>query len=212
MPQPEVAQAEPVETPEVAAATALEPDPATGDGESLDEESPLITWVRRLPRPRRSTVLIALGVLVFATMVAVALTLVQRVQTDPLRIGAEQVARLSPDPTFPLPAIFGDVDEDDFAVYEEYRGLRTIVAKGAFAPPGARCLFVLLASGLPQDGENNVVGASFSGCGAGEFPATTQFVIDESLGTELRSAFPEGTALQFVYDEANDEVVVFSDR
>ena len=60
-------------------------------------------WVTGL---RRSTVLIVLGVAVIAASLITALTLIDRVQTDPLQVGATQVARLSVDDGYEIPEYF----------------------------------------------------------------------------------------------------------
>ena len=54
-------------------------------------------------------------------------------------------------------------------------------------------------------------GFAAGGCAAGSFPAITQFTSGaRELPEELRAAFPDSTAFQFVYDRTNHEVVVFT--
>jgi hypothetical protein len=70
----------------------------------------LVSGIRRLSKLRRSTVVIALAVVAFAVAVVVVLTLVQRVQTDPLQAGASQVpdCRRTRDTASPIPSTLLD--------------------------------------------------------------------------------------------------------
>ena len=65
------------------------------------------SWARelffRILRMRRSTALVVLSAVVVVVLSSTALTLVQRVQVDPLQVGAEQVARLSVDSSYEVP-------------------------------------------------------------------------------------------------------------
>ncbi|WZH35721.1 MAG: hypothetical protein PIR02_13190 [Microbacterium enclense] len=166
-----------------------------------------------LPRLRRSTVIVlgAAG-LVLATLVT-ALVLVQRVQTDPLQAGATQIARLAPDPDFEVPSSLTVGITGEVTAYEEFQGFRVITQPSYRSTEGAaRCMAVwqpvlLDASGgggFSYDGE-----FSMGVCGAGVFPATSTILLREDSPERRQTDFPAGTALQFVYDTANDEIVVF---
>jgi hypothetical protein len=170
----------------------------------------------RLAHLRRSTVLILLAVAVMVSVLIVALVLVQRVQTDPLQVGAEQVARLSLDPSYELPQFFGLGAEDGgWQGFEEFHGLAALVTSNGrfFGSADADCLSIYSSKAAEESTSNSFSGALMNGCGAGGFPAMTQFRTDmPDLPDEVRAAFPDTVALQFVYDSKNHEVVVFATR
>ena len=168
--------------------------------------------VRRI-RPRRSTVLIALGaVLVIATL-ATLLVVVQRVQTDPLLRGAHQIARLSRDGRYTIPRVLDPGANGSGSpghAYAEFRGLRSVVVRYA---DGTRCLSVYPQEDITDPDADPFEGLMSGGCAAGPFPATAQILLsDDGVPADIASAFPKGTALQFVYDRPHDEVVVFAAR
>lgn len=189
---------------------AKSPEP---EAEPQDEARPTPRWVLWLLGLRRSTVLIALGVMVIAAALATALVLVQRVQTDPLQVGASQVARLGVDESYEIPAFFGN--EAATHAYQQFHGLRAVTSTTAVvfgASPGSTCLAIYPEATVTATA-NSFNGPLFGGCAAGDFPPIVQFSVDsEVLPADLLSAFPESTGLQFVYDAEHDEVVVFSDR
>ena len=169
----------------------------------------------RLARVRRATVLIALGIAVVAGVIAAALILVERVQPDPLQTGAAQVARLSIDPSYQVPGMFQQIAAEDDAVqaYEEFYGLRAVVVTDSWFSGGAEgeCLNLFLATDGENSDSNSFSGQIRFGCIAGPFPAMTQLMADdEGLPDELALAFPGSTALQFVYDKANQEIVIYA--
>lgn len=169
----------------------------------------------RLARVRRSTVLIALGLAVIASVIAAALILVERVQPDPLQTGADQVARLSIDPSYQVPGMFQHIapEGDAAQAFHEFYGLRAVVAAGGWFGSGAEdeCLSVFLAADGENSDSNSFSGRVRGGCAAGPFPAMTQLMADDDdLPGELQSAFPGPTALQFVYDKANQEIVIYA--
>lgn len=167
-----------------------------------------------LPRPRRSTVvLLGAAALVVATLVT-ALTLVQRVQTDPLQTGATQIARLPADPTFDVPSTLARGVTGEVTAYEEFEGFRAVTLPSYQDPGGtARCMTLWQPALLDTSGGS---GFSYNGdyfvmsvCGAGVFPPASTMLLREETPEREQTNFPAGTALQFVYDEENDEVVVF---
>ena len=169
----------------------------------------------RLARVRRSTMVIALSLAVFTSVTAAALVLVERVQPDPLQTGADQVARLAIDPSYEVPGMFQEISAEGDAVraFHEFHGLRAIVSEGGWLSGGAEgeCLSVFLAADGESSDANSFSGRVRGGCIAGPFPAMTQLMADdEDLPEELQSAFPGPTALQFVYDSANQEIVIFA--
>ena len=203
----QTASPDPVETVEVAG-DAWEPlvEPAEPWGKRL---------VARLRRARPSTVLIAFGVLAFVTAIALALTLVQRVQADPLQTGAEQVARLGVDSAFPVPILFrgGTNGDGQLQGYQGIWGLRSVVTVGGIFGTGSDepCLAVYSEADIKDPEINSIDGPLVGGCAVGGFPAVAQFASDlEGFPEELTEAFPDATGLQFVYDSVNNEVVVFA--
>lgn len=227
------------DAPEVAASPTVEVpriDPSRDEApqdEVLRDEAPAEPWWaaavrragpwvarmgRRLSGLRRSTVLIALAAaLVVATLLTV-LTLVERVQTDPLQAGAEQVARLGVDAGYESP--FGEfVDpsgpELDVRGYEVFHDLRSTTGLPFFSSSpdsdDSVCLTIYLESELEVNG-NGFSGSLFGGCSAGAFPAMVQIAIDNPvLPAELAADYPDARGIQFVYDAEHDEVVVFVD-
>lgn len=175
---------------------------------------------RRLRRLRRSTVLIALGAALIAATLVTALIVVQRVQTDPLQVGAVQVARLAVDGGYesPFPPSLGPDGSDlEIRGYQAFHGLRATTGPSFVFAPGGRdansaCLTIYVEATL-QVQNNGYSGAFFSSCSAGDFPAMLQFSLDSpELPAELAEAYPDARGVQFVYDPVNDEVVVFADR
>lgn len=207
--------------------SALLPDTAVPTEALADEPLPdpwlrprvarALRWLRGL---RRSTVLIALGVAVIVATLLTALTVVQRVQIDPLQVGAVQVARLAVDGGYVSPFVDYSVDSGvtgrDARGYEAFYGLRATTGPAFFyaygSAAGSECLTIYVESTLEVQG-NGISGSLFSSCAAGDFPAMLQFPVDfPELPEELREAFPDAGGLQFVYDPDDDEVVVFADR
>jgi hypothetical protein len=192
---------------------------------SLDEDEPqpppgeriravLGTMYRRIRQVRRSHALICIGVAVVAMSLIVVMVVIQRVQVDPLQVGATQVARLSLDSSYETPAFFSGGDEAVLG-FDRFHGLRTVVSEtGFFASGGGqndKCLSIFSEADMLDSSSNSFSGRVVGGCAAGTFPAIAQFsAAAEGFPKELRSAFPGPTALQFVYDAANNEVVVFA--
>lgn len=181
-------------------------------------ESPARAWLgwarRRLAEVRPSHALIGAGMVVIVMSLVVAMILVQRVQTDPLQVGATQIARLSVDPNYEIPPFFSG-SSDPILGFEEFHGLRTVVSKyPIFSLVGGEnneCLGIYSEADMANSTSSTYSGNSAGGCAAGAFPPMAQFRADmEGFPETLRSAFPEPTALQFVFDAVNNEVVVFA--
>jgi hypothetical protein len=204
-----------------------EPPDAPASDASVEGESPARSALRRLARLtraaarrvsrlRRSTVLIMLGLAVVAALISTALVLVQRVQVDPLQSGAKQVARLSIDPAYEAPAFFQyGIDSSTVLGFAEFHGLRALVTPGGVFGHGSDsdCLVLYSSADLEGSDSTSFSGLLVGGCAAGGFPPMTQFLVDaQGLPAELTTAFPTATALQFVYDSANQEIVVFASQ
>ena len=86
-------------------------------------------------------------------------------------------------------------------------------ANGFTASGGTDCFVIVPTEELPAadaDTTNwSMSGAVHTGCGVGDFPATVQFPVDSNTPEQLRSRFPDGSALQFVRD--GDRIGVFLD-
>jgi hypothetical protein len=120
---------------------------------------------------------------------------------------ARQIATLDPDGDVKFPeGMFGDGRPD--VIGYEFRGLTIMRAPRGLQPGGdAPCLIAVASAGIEETG--GIDGPLFSGCGAGGFPATVQFLVVPESPAELRSTLPVGSAIQFVLD--GDRVGVFSD-
>jgi hypothetical protein len=196
--------------------TADPPEPEVEPHDTLPRPTPgWILWVSGL---RRSTVLVAAGVILVAAALTTALVLVQRVQTDPLQVGASQVARLGVDESYEIPGFFvGAGAESEIAThaYQAFHGLRAVTGSGGFvfgSSPDSTCLNIYPQANITATADS-FSGPLFGGCAAGDFPAIVQFTVGVAdLPQDLVSTFPDSTGLQFVYDKEHDEVVVFSDR
>lgn len=166
----------------------------------------------RMPRPRRSTVVLLTAAALVVGCAITALVVVQRVQTDPLQVGATQIARLAADPGFPVPSSFARGVSGEVTAYQEFRGFRVASYPAFEQGEGAsRCVTVWQPALLQQLGD----GISYDGryllfaCGAGVFPASATLLLGADAPETRNTDLPAGTALQFVYDAASDEVVVF---
>lgn len=181
----------------------------------VEVEHPAYKSFRPLSRVRRSSWLIALATTLIVAVVAAALVLVQRVQIDPLQVGATQVARLSLDATYDIPGFFAGFATAgrDVQAFQEFHGIRAVVTTGEVFVSGSDddCLSVYSAAIVTNSDLNSFGGRILVGCAAGPFPAMTQVRSDDQeFPDQLQSAFPGSTAFQFVYDPANNEVVVFA--
>lgn len=199
----------------------LEPDrPPTDESaaheSAADEEAVSIEPPRRRfswPRPRRSTVVLtAVGAMVAVTAV-VALTLVQRVQTHPLQPDAEQVARITPDPSFEVPDFFALGPTGQAIAFTETHGFRVVVTPpGGALGEGEYCMTVFQPELVTAQGAGSW---SYSGqyvspaCSAGTFPAAATVRLLPGSPELEHTDFPADTALQFVYDQPSNEVVLF---
>ncbi|PNW10717.1 hypothetical protein C1632_02885 [Microbacterium testaceum] len=166
----------------------------------------------RMPRLRRSTTILLTAAVLVIACAATALVVVQRVQTDPLQVGATQIARLAPDPDFSPPSSFTQGLSSGVTSYAQFEGFRVAVYASFDTGEGAsKCMTVWQPALLQELGN----GTSYNGrymipsCGAGVFPPSATMLLSDGTPELRNTDLPAGTALQFVYDAANDEVVVF---
>lgn len=122
--------------------------------------------------------------------------------------GAHQVATLEPVAGFEMSEFFGS--DEKVTGFDDFYGLTAFHAGENFFryAPNQRCFAVGLTADL-KPGQDSLTGPIYSGCGAGAFPATIQLTVDAAMPEALREEFPEGSAIQFVFD--GDRVGVFSD-
>lgn len=188
---------------------AAQTDPTEDEGDA-DRAAPK----RARFRLRRSTVVVTiLGIVL--VVISAALVLVERVQSDPLLVGATQIGRVAVDSSYRVPNIFGSrgwlganvADGRRSSAYQDFHGLRAVI-DGSKDP----CMTVYRAADATDPMSDSFSGSAFSGCAAGRFPAMVQFNLDDSLPTDICAAFSRTTALQFVYDRTHDEVAVFATK
>ncbi len=154
--------------------------------------------------------MIAFAAVVLVAAAIVSLVLVQRVQTDPLQVGASQVARSSADSQFDTPADLS-LEGRGVLAYEPFYGLRTVVEAPSGVGSDDECMTIYQPELLDtSDGGYYYSGELFlRACAAGVFPAAVTFTVPDESPEALRDAYPVGTPLQFVYDRNDREVVVF---
>lgn len=143
-------------------------------------------WRRRIP-------LLWAGSVVAGLLLGVALTL--GVQA----IDAGRVAVLQEDPEAEWPDEWFGSRPPDGRLFEEFHGLTVIVFPQSYGPDGSQhCLYVVTPD------QNGGFGAG--SCGADAYPATASMEVGSLSPAELRDAFPDGTALQFVHDGSTVDV------
>ena len=152
---------------------------------------------------------------VLVTIIATALVtgaVTQRIQMDPYGVGAKQVARLSMDPGTEIPGFFTNEGTLDTQVFSEFYGQRVLVAPDGslFGRTSDVCIMVTKSDFYDKATKNSYTGDLAHGCAANEFPAAVTIEVTRGMSMELLREYPEGTALQFVFDEAKSDVVVFS--
>lgn len=192
-----------------------ESDPA-GEGIEAPADGEIPDAIPARPRSarlRRSTVVLLAGAALIAATLVTLLVLVQRIQPSPLPAGATQIARLSPDPDFEVPSSFLVGARDKVTAYEAFEGFRVLSRPSPFDGEGAApCMTVWQPALLVtiSGGGYSYNGEYFSSvCGAGVFSATSTVLLREDTPERDQTDFPAGTALQFVYDETADQVLVF---
>ena len=126
--------------------------------------------------------------------------------------GAEQIATLEPVPMVDRPPGWFGAGPSSLA-FEFYGMTLFETANGFTGTGGTECFVIVPTEELPAadaDTTNwSMSGAVHTGCGVGDFPATVQFPVDSNTPEQLRSRFPDGSALQFVRD--GDRIGVFLD-
>lgn len=175
-------------------------------------------WIRDVVRSARGrhTLMWAATLVAVLAVAGAAVTVVERVQSAPLAPEAVQVARLSPDPMpAKLAGVFGptEVDGTTARAFDAFEGFRIVVTPDASvfgdSDYTGRCLLVMSESTFESATENSLGGQMWMDCSVGGFPATVQMRVPGSV--EATNSQHVGRALQFVYDDDHDEVVVFAE-
>jgi hypothetical protein len=199
---------------------AVEPPAALPDqdgSEALDDALPVTDAVvsasatddgRRRRWSSRRLLVTAIAVLAVAVVVTAAAT---AFFTRRAGYAGAVEAVLPSVPDVDWPEYFGTPDEKG-KQYAEFAGLTLFSTEAGFwgGSQADACLIVVQTDSLETDGSSSI-GFSFSGCGAGPFPATLEFLVTGDMPDELRDRYPEGTALQFVL-EGNEVVVLSGER
>lgn len=182
-------------------------DDAAAEAHGAEPHSSRSQLAARFSRRKR------LGVLWASSLVVVALiagfggaAMTEATRIDPFDVGATQVGVLTPDPNAEVPGILGSA-EGGTVIFAEFHGMRTASVSSYWANGSAPCLQVVSSADLATATDDSFSGMMYGACGAGAFPAAVQLVVTAELPEELRAAFPEGSALQFVLED--DRVVVF---
>ena len=166
----------------------------------------------RTPLLWAASVLVAVLVTALGTAV-ISNAVIQRVQVDPQGVGATQVTRLSQDPDIEIPIFFTGGEGTEALAFTRFSGLQVLLLSGERWGPGGKdekCILVTPNSDFLTATEDSYIGPFYVGCAANAFPATVEIKVTIDMPAELREAYPEGTALQFVFDEAGSDVVVFT--
>jgi hypothetical protein len=163
---------------------------------------------------RRPGLLIAAAVVAVAAVFGSGFLLGRTGPGGPVPSGSTRVARLPIDPGYKPPQAIhsGDAAAGKVEGFREYSGLRAVVGALLGAPSGQTCILVYAPAATSESITGIAPGAVWSGCGAGPFPAATQFSVTTQLPTATRAALSGKRALQFVYDKARNEVDVYAAR
>lgn len=174
-----------------------------------DSTGPVTSRQKPRPKPVARGWLIgwAASVLVVALVVGALVFTLASITPVSAATGARQVAALDTEIDAPewLSTSFGIGD----GVFYRYRGL--IVGRSAvgwYSFQGSECLLAVAEDAYVAS-DQSLRGNIYTGCAAGAFPATLQFVVDESSPDELSAQFADGAALQFVL--VDDVIGVFTD-
>lgn len=182
---------------ELVAATAI--TPPDGGRAAYTPRRVTVTWITAWAASLL-LVAVAVGAIVFG------LASIRPVSTA---TGATQIETLDDPVERPewLDAWMGDRTEYT-AVYSFAGMLVAKVPAGIFTT-GTDCIMALRADAYNET-DQSFRGEIHSACRAGVFPASVQFVVDDTFPQEMRDRFGDGTALQFVAD--GDLIGVFVDE
>ncbi len=166
------------------------------------------------PTPSRWSLPVLWALSLVTAIIAAVLgsaAVIQRDTPDPHGLGATQVIRLGEESGVDIPAYFTFGGTSSPRVFSEFRGMRAVVVPDGIVTDGYvdECLFITTAAGFDL-ATSSVQGLVLTGCAANAFPAAIAIKVTEQMPDELRSDYPIGTALQFVFDEPSGEIVIYS--
>ena len=125
---------------------------------------------------------------------------------------ATQVGSLREDDSWKPPSFFtAGGDPEGVRAFGDFLGMRAVITTAGESKTGS-CLWVMNSADADAAAgrtDGSFEGPLYNGCAAGSFPAEVAFEVTRDSPDRLRQAFPVGTALQFVSDEAGGDVVVF---
>ncbi|WP_349884934.1 hypothetical protein ABRP18_015045 [Microbacterium sp. WHRI 7836] len=164
---------------------------------------------------RTTRILWVVAIVAAAAMSAAVTFALVKVTPVASSAGAPQIATLDATSDVAIPAGWMGVGPSS-AVFDFY-GLVIVESSGGYynGSVGSDCLTVARADQVPDkddfDSSNGWTydGPMYTGCAVGAFPATVEVPFDTNMPKELTERFPDGTALQFVYEA--DHVGVFLD-
>lgn len=158
-------------------------------------------------------VLWATSVLMALLIPTIVSTLViQRVRADPYDVGATQVASLAVERDLDIPASFLRDGEADTRAFSQFFDLQVLVSFHG-SPVGEsydQCIWVMDSKVFAEATDDPSSYKALNGCSTSPFPPSVTMEVTRDMSDELLRQYPEGTALQFVFDQSKDEVVVSS--
>lgn len=204
--QPEDAEGDALDVFDVSVDDAADAAPPTAEpaerlGAWFSERTTRILWV--------------VAIVAAAAMSAAVTFALVKVTPVASSAGAPQIATLDATSDLAIPAGWMGVGPSS-AVFDFY-GLVIVESSGGYynGSVGSDCLTVARADQVPDkddfDSSNGWTydGPMYTGCAVGAFPATVEVPFDSNMPKELTERFPDGTALQFVYEA--ERVGVFLD-
>lgn len=203
-----------------------QPEDAEGDAlgvfatsvDDADAAPPTVEPAERLAAwfsVRTTRILWVVAIVAAAAMSAAVTFALVKVTPVASSSGAPQIATLDANSDLVIPAGWMGVGPSS-AVFDFY-GLVIVESSGGYynGSVGSDCLTVARADQVPDkddfDSSNGWTydGPMYTGCTVGAFPATVEVPFDSNVPKELTERFPDGTALQFVYEA--ERVGVFLD-
>ncbi|WP_243076229.1 hypothetical protein [Microbacterium sp. SS28] len=172
---------------------------------AADEASvPRSRWRGWVPWLWVASVLVAGGVAASWNLAGTALSLLPIGGGGP---GAERVEVILVDPDFQHWDAIAD-DSIEQTGFSDFYGMTPIASTGGWwgADIDETCLALARTADV-ESGSENINGPFYTGCSAGPFSATLQFIVTPDFPDEFLERFPEGEAMKFVLD--GDRVGVF---
>ena len=125
--------------------------------------------------------------------------------------GITYVTTLLPDPDLEAPAMWSD-ESSTTTRYDDFFGIAVFDAGFGWGNIGEACVTAASAAAIDTATANSFDGFSYGGCGAGAFPASAEFVLNDMYQTDwpeaLTDRYETGTAFQFVLHDLGVDVFV----